>query len=73
MIEEDYETYKVMYFEVFPSSNLEGMAKELHSALIAYQRRLRQFEAFQQSAERALESLGVPPEEMPDVNRFEPA
>jgi hypothetical protein len=37
MIEEDYETYKEMYFEVFPTSNLEGMAKELHSDLIAYQ------------------------------------
>jgi hypothetical protein len=73
MIEEDYETYKSMYFEVFPASNLESMAKELHSTLIAYQYRLRQFEAFQQSVERTLESLGVSPEEMPDVNRFEPA
>jgi hypothetical protein len=73
MIEEDYGTYKEMYFEVFPASNLEGMAKELHSALIAYQYRLRQFEAFQQSVERTLESLGVLPEDIPNVEHFEPA
>jgi len=58
MTEEDYATYKKMYFAVFPTSNLEGMAKELHAALIAYQTRICELEAFQQSVERILETGG---------------
>jgi len=51
MIEEDYETYKHYFFEIFPASNLEGMAQELHAALIAYQNRILELEAAQQGVQ----------------------
>jgi hypothetical protein len=45
MIEENYEIYKAMFFEVFEDVDLEDFAKELHSMLIAYQKRIIELEA----------------------------